>query len=88
MRYVAGSYDVQPGQVVYTTGQDGIYPAGLKIGEIVEVISGSATTPHRIFVRPSAGLTSMQEVAVLLYEPPVKSEFEQKLPNATKSGQK
>jgi rod shape-determining protein MreC len=84
MRYVAGSYDVQPGQVVYTTGQDGIYPAGLKIGEIVEVISGSATTPHRIFVRPSAGLTSMQEVAVLLYEPPVKSEFEQKLPNATK----
>jgi len=84
MRYVAGSYDVQPGQVVYTTGQDGIYPPGLKIGEIVEVISGSATTPHRIFVRPSAGLTSMQEVAVLLYEPPVKSEFEQKLPNATK----
>jgi rod shape-determining protein MreC len=84
MRYVAGSFDVQPGQVVYTTGQDGIYPAGLKIGDIVEVISGSATTPHRIFIRPSAGLTSMQEVGVLLYEPPVKSEFEQKLPNATK----
>ena len=85
MRYVAGSYEVQPGQIVYTTGQDGIYPAGLKIGEIVEVISGSATTPHRIFIRPSAGLTSMQEVAVLLYEPPTRSEFEQKLPNATKT---
>ena len=84
MRYVAGSFDVQTGQVVYTTGQDGIYPPGLKIGEIVEVISGSATTPHRIFIRPSAGLTSMQEVGVLLYEPPAKSEFEQKLPNATK----
>jgi rod shape-determining protein MreC len=84
MRYVAGSFDVQPGQIVYTTGQDGIYPAGLKIGEIVEVVSGSATTPHRIFIRPSAGLTSMQEVGVLLYEPPTKSEFEQKLPNATK----
>jgi len=84
MRYVAGSFDVQAGQSVYTTGQDGIYPPGLKIGEIVEVISGSATTPHRIFIRPSAGLTSMQEVGVLLYEAPVKSEFEQKLPNATK----
>jgi rod shape-determining protein MreC len=88
MRYVAGSFDVQLGQVVYTTGQDGIYPPGLKIGEIVEVVSGSATTPHRIFIRPSAGLTSMQEVGVLLYEPPAKSEFEQKLPNATKSSQK
>lgn len=84
MRYVSGSAEVQVGQSVYTTGQDGIYPAGLKVGEIVEVVSGSATTPHRIFIRPSAGLTSMQEVGVLLYEPPTQSNFEQKLPNATR----
>ena len=84
MRYVAGSTDVQPGQIVYTTGQDGIYPAGLKIGEIVQVISGTATTPHQILIRPSAGLGSMQEVGLLLYEPPQKPEFEQKLPNAVK----
>jgi len=86
MRYVAGSTDVQIGQVVYTTGQDGIYPSGLRIGEIVDIVSGSATTPHRIFIRPSAGLTSMREVGVLLYEPAEKQEFEQKLPNVGKSG--
>lgn len=85
MRYVSGSVEVQPGQIVYTTGQDGIYPAGLKIGEIVEVKSGSATVPHQIFIRPSANLGSMQEVGVLLYEPPQKPEFEQKLPNAVKT---
>ena len=85
MRYVSGSVDVQVGQAVFTTGQDGIYPAGLKVGEIVEVKSGSATTPHQIFVRPSARLNSMQEVGVLLYEPPAKEEFEKKLPNSTKS---
>lgn len=84
MRYVSGSTEVKTGQVVYTTGQDGIYPPGLRVGEIVEIISGSATTPHRIFIRPSAGLTSMQEVGVLLYEPTTKPEFEQKLPNAVK----
>ena len=88
MRYVSGSVDVKQGQIVYTTGQDGIYPAGLRIGEIVEVISGTATTPHRIYIRPSAGLDSMREVGILLYEPPVKSEFEQKLPNATKADKK
>src|SRR5215203_1991514 len=44
MKYVSGSAEVQPGQMVYSTGQDGIYPPGLKIGEIVEVRSGSATT--------------------------------------------
>ncbi len=88
MKYVSGSADVQAGQVVYTTGQDGIYPAGLKIGEIVEVRSGSATTPHQIFIRPSAGINSIKEVGVLLYEPPAKVEFEQKLPNAIKDQKK
>ncbi|MEJ7848339.1 MAG: rod shape-determining protein MreC [Pyrinomonadaceae bacterium] len=85
MRYVAGSVPVEAGQIVYTTGQDGIYPAGLKVGEIVEVTGGSTTTAHKIFVRPSAGINSMQEVAILIYEPPAKIEFEQKLPNAVKS---
>lgn len=84
MRYVAGSTDVQVGQVVYTSGQDGIFPPGLKIGEIVEVVSGSATTPHKIFIKPSAGIDSMQEVAILLYEPPQPEEFDQKLPNSRK----
>ncbi len=84
MRYVPGSVEVQIGQVVYTSGQDGIYPAGLKIGEIVEVRSGSATTPQLIFLRPAARIDSMKEVAVLLYEPPAKGEFDQKIPNALK----
>lgn len=88
MKYVAGSADVQQGQMVYTTGQDGIYPAGLKIGEIVEVKSGSATVPHQILIRPSAGINSIKEVAVLLYEPPDRSTFDQKLPNAVKDTKK
>lgn len=79
MRYVPGSAEVQVGQIVYTSGQDGIYPAGLKVGEIVELESGSATTPHRIMIRPSAGIGSMQEVGILLYEPPVKEEFEKQI---------
>ena len=79
MRYVPGSVQVEVGQSVYTTGQDGIYPAGLKVGEIVEVESGSATTPHRIVIRPSAGIDSMQEVGILLYEPPAKEEFEKQI---------
>ena len=83
MRYVSGIADVQVGQVVYTTGQDGIYPAGLKVGEIVDVKdAGSATVAKQIVIRPSARIDSMQEVGVLLYEPPARGEFEQKLPNS------
>lgn len=84
MGYVPGSVEVQVGEMVYTTGQDGIYPAGLKLGEVIEVRAGSATVPQQIFVKPSAGLSAMQEVAVLLYEPPQKPSYEETLPNAVK----
>jgi rod shape-determining protein MreC len=88
MRYVPGSVEVKVGEGIYTTGQDGIYPAGLKVGEIVEVRSGTATVPHQIFIHPSARLNSMQEVGVLLYESPPRPQFEQQLPNALKDSKK
>jgi rod shape-determining protein MreC len=86
MKYVAGTTDVQVGQAVFTTGQDGIYPPGIKVGEIVQIISGSATTPHQIFIQPAAKLGSMQEVGVLLYEPQPPQPFENKIttPGKTK----
>src|SRR3954471_6620442 len=84
MKYVSGSTEVEVGQAVFTTGQDGIYPPGIKIGDIVQIISGSATTPHQIFIQPPAKLGSMQEVGVLLYEPPPRIPFEQKLTPPTK----
>lgn len=84
MGYVPGSVEVKVGEIVYTTGQDGIYPAGLKLGEVVEVRAGSATVSQQVFVKPSAGLSSMQEVAVLLYEPPQRPKYEETLPNAVK----
>ena len=84
MGYIPGTIEVQVGEMVYTTGQDGIYPAGLKIGEVAEVKPGSATVTQQIFIKPSAKLYAMEEVAVLLYEPPPKPEFEKTLPNAVK----
>jgi len=84
MKYVAGHVVVEVGQTVFTTGQDGIFPPGIKIGEIVNVVSGSATTPHQIQIKPAGYLNSMQEVGILLYERPARTEFEQKLPNAVK----
>lgn len=88
MNYVPGSIEVKVGETVYTTGQDGIYPPGLKLGEIVEVVSGSATVPHKILIRPSANLSAMQEIGVLLYEPPPRPEYEKSLPNALKDEKK
>ena len=84
MRYVPGSTEVKEGDPVFTSGQDGIYPQGLKLGEIAEVRQGSATVSHTIFIKPNSKISSMQEVAVLLYEAPQRPKFEQSVPNAVK----
>ncbi|MGH9941458.1 MAG: rod shape-determining protein MreC [Pyrinomonadaceae bacterium] len=70
MRYVPGLEPVTQGEAVLTTGQDGIYPPGLKIGQIVEYKPGTATISHEIKVRPAARLNSLREVSVLLYQSP------------------
>ncbi len=84
MRYVSGLEKVEVGDYVLTTGQDGIYPAGLNVGEVVEVKRGTATQPHAIYIRPSSRLGQLNEVAVLLYHPPQRPIPDQTLPNVDK----
>jgi rod shape-determining protein MreC len=85
MRYVSGLEKVEVGDYVLTTGQDGIYPAGLNVGEVVDLKLGTATQSHQILIRPSARLDQLQDVAVLLYQPPQRPAPEQSLPNIEKS---
>jgi rod shape-determining protein MreC len=84
MRYVSGLEEVNAGDYVVTTGQDGIYPAGINVGEVVEVKKGTATTPHTIYIKPGAHLNALEEVAVLLYHPPQTGTPNQVLPNVEK----
>ena len=88
MSYVPGHIPVNVGDAVYTTGQGGVYPAGLRVGEVDEVRTGSATVPHQIFIKPNAKINSMQEVAILLYVPPARPKYQEALPNAVKEEEK
>ncbi len=84
MRYVSGLQKVEVGDTILTTGQDGIYPAGLNVGQVVEVKHGTATQPHQIFIRPGANLDQLKEVAILLYHAPQRPAPDQTLPNVDK----
>ena len=84
MRFVSGLEKVEVGDYVLTTGQDGIYPAGLSVGEVIEVRHGTATQPHVIYIRPSAHLDQLEHVAVLRYHPPQRPAPDQSLPNLDK----
>lgn len=85
MRYVSGLEKVEVGNYILTTGQDGIYPPGLTVGEVVQVKAGTATQSHEILIRPGAKLDQLEEVAVLLYRPPARPAPEQTLPNVDKT---
>src|SRR5256714_444554 len=84
MRYVSGLEEVKQGDYVLTTGQDGIYPPGLNVGEVVELKPGSATQPHEIKVKPSARLNPLEEDAGLLYHPPPRTPPTATLPKMSK----
>lgn len=88
MNHVPGQEKVEVGSFIMSTGQDRIYPAGLRIGEVVEVKTGSVASPHTISVRPTANLGSLRQVAVLLYTPPPRPEPVEALPNVKKQGDK
>jgi rod shape-determining protein MreC len=88
MRYVSGLEKVQLGDMVYTTGQDGIYPPGYTVGQVVDLRAGSATQAHVIHIRPSAGLDRLKEVVVLQYHPAKTPEYDQSLPNVDKKSSK
>ena len=64
MEYVPGSSDVKPGDLVVTSGIDGIYPKGFVIGTIEQVGAGSGGY-HQITVRPAVDFTRLEEVLVV-----------------------
>lgn len=69
LRYVNIEANVQPGDVVVTSGLDGIYPPGLPVGQVSQVQASSAGRPPRVVARPSASVAVQREVLVLLSKP-------------------
>lgn len=65
MDLVSNLADVVPGDVVVTSGVDGIYPRGFIIGQVEEVQRGEGLY-KTITVRPAADFRSLEQVLVVL----------------------
>jgi rod shape-determining protein MreC len=63
--YVSEVADVIVGDLVVTSGIDGIYPKGYVIGQ-VETVEKNGNTYKAISVRPAVDFTSLEEVLVVL----------------------
>lgn len=75
MDYVSEVADVIVGDLIVTSGIDGIYPKGYVIGQ-VESVEKSGTAYKTITVKPAVDFTSLEEVLVVLTPTPARETAE------------
>lgn len=69
-QYVGKSADVAVGDLIVTSGLDGVFPRGMPAGEVVKVSKTGQGYFQEIEVMPTADITRVEEVLVIKYEPP------------------
>lgn len=69
LKDISSAKEVNAGDSIVTTGQDGIYPRGLNIGTVETVENDPSAPWHKIIVNPSAPTDRLDYVMVLLIEP-------------------
>ncbi|MCU6434943.1 rod shape-determining protein MreC [Undibacterium sp. Jales W-56] len=58
--------DIQKGDVLVTSGIDGVYPAGLAVAKVAQVENKAATPFESIICIPSAGIEKNRQLLILL----------------------
>ncbi|MBW2428253.1 MAG: rod shape-determining protein MreC [Deltaproteobacteria bacterium] len=64
--YVLRKKDVRVGDIVVSSGLDGIYPKGLRIGLVSEVVDHDADIFHEVILTPFVDFEKLEEVLVVL----------------------
>lgn len=66
LRFIAANADVQVGDVLVTSGIDGVYPAGLSVAKVVRVENNMAGVFGRIVCQSMAGMDRHRQLLILL----------------------
>ena len=65
LRFTSANADVQPGDVLHTSGLDGVYPPGLPVARVTNVERRSESGFARILLQPAANADGVRHVLVL-----------------------
>ena len=69
MKYLSRTTQVEPGDLVVTSGQGGVFPRGLVVGRIVRIFREPGALLQEAEVEPAAPLDRLEEVLVLMPRP-------------------
>jgi len=66
VRPLGADNDVQPGDIIITSGFGGIYPKGYVLGDVISVAPGKYGVSKSAFARPRVDFDRLEEVLVLI----------------------
>ena len=66
LRFMAPNADILVGDVLITSGMDGVYPAGLAVAKVVQVESSVAGAFGRVVCQPLAGIDRNRQLLILM----------------------
>jgi rod shape-determining protein MreC len=69
LRFMAPNADIQVGDVLITSGMDGVYPAGLAVAKVVQVESSAGGAFGRVVCQPLAGIDRNRQLLILMSAP-------------------
>lgn len=76
LQYVPGTADVKTGDLVVTSGIDGIYPKGFVVGTVDQADRGDGAF-HEITVRPAVDFARLEEVLIVKTLPASRGPIEE-----------
>jgi rod shape-determining protein MreC len=65
LKYIRGNFDVQMGDLIITSGRDGIFPKGLRLGRVKGVRKDPVVLFQTVEVEPVVRLSALEEVLIL-----------------------
>ncbi|MDB5762177.1 MAG: mreC [Herminiimonas sp.] len=68
LRFMAANADIRKGDVLVTSGIDGVYPPGLSVAKVEQVENKSSDAFARVVCQPSAGIDRNKQLLILLAE--------------------
>ncbi|TWG85294.1 rod shape-determining protein MreC [Cupriavidus gilardii J11] len=74
LRFMAASADLQQGDLLVTSGLDGVYPPGLPVARIVQIERKADTAFSRVYCEPVAGVRSHRQLLVVRYDAEPRAE--------------
>ncbi|MCE5335482.1 MAG: rod shape-determining protein MreC, partial [Desulfobacteraceae bacterium] len=65
LKYVRGNLDIQVGDLLISSGKDGVYPKGLRLGVVQAAYKDPVDLFQRIDVKPLVRLSALEEVLII-----------------------